>query len=468
MKRILSYKLLLIGSLMLSLTFSGCSSKDEEGDLLSQIPSEYSFAAIADVENILKQSGCEIQHDGTFQLSPKINQLIEESDVATQTLVHILAGNVSEIKDKEILWFNTQSEETPIVTFLLNDKDSFEQKIAKSSIASSSVGSNMVYTFPECNVILGDSYCWISRDVNLVIKLQEKLKEKKGTILPDNICDLMMTKNSLRFVSSPTVFRQKSIAMVAGFLNFRDTGIRGEVSAFDSEGSVTHFSDVLDRINKDVLDFVPRNTLLLLAFGEIKDWNKVWASLSPIISRGLSAQNQIIAEGIKSYLENINGTTLFAMTPVGGSQALKNFNPLAWDCLFMTKMDEEATVDLMSTVESSFPFLGIDIRKELNDTYSFNYGTSEIRFGLLNGNIFLSNYDLESSNNGIDVKTDDALACIFLSIPKSSEFAKAQNLPWGVEGSIKVKDECIEMSLKLPGASGNALKELINFTVDLE
>lgn len=453
-----------ISSLLLAFVLWACSGNDT-ASLLEKIPANAKCVTIVNLKNIVIQSGCKIEQDGQITLTPQLESFLEKGDVATNTLFQIISKTASFINTEKMAWFVPNNYNGAVLIFDINNKDQLNQYLSSSSVVSTSQAGYSIYAFPECVVLTKGNSGWIARDANTVIEIQNSIGKKHFAAFSPVREFLENDPHDIETVINNSENTASELQYILGLANFKSSGIFAEFSFMDAEGKIYRFSNNIHEVERDLLKYVPSQTQILFAFGKIDDWDKIFNAIENENLENIANKYALYYHIAKDYLRKINGTTLLALAPFAGSQSLLNLSPETWQILFMSHLSQEDTDEILSTARMFVGYqFGMTEEDDNNNNYKLKLGNYEITFGEIEDYIFASNYDiLEGGNTNMAPAYESKRAVAQLTIPYGSETMKALELPWGVDFNISLNGTNVMFVLRLPGANGPVLANLIQY-----
>lgn len=440
----------------------GCG-KSETSRALHHVPSDAKSVTIVNVKNLALQSGCNINAQGQIELTPEAVEMLDRSDMATQTVAGILCSNAPYINIEEVVWYVPENSSKPIVVFEIKDAGKFESSLARLSIASINVDKFTVYSFPECVVAVKGNFGWIGRTAAEIIVNENNIGENHFASFKPVKEFFENDSHDIEFVFNNADNTHAELEYILAFGTFRNSGMFFEFHFIDAEGNNFRFDNVHD-VDRNLLQFIPTQTQILLALGRVDDWTEIFKTLETNLPMHSFGDYNMYYQLAKDYISSINGTTLLAGAPVAGAQAMKNFSLETWQVLFMTHFPQDNTNAIIDLAKGFLSSQKIPCHEVSPGVYQSRLYNDDVMFGCVDGYTFLSNYDiLVAGNTDMATAYEGKKGVIELMIPFGSETMKAYNLPWGVDFTISLSTTNVMVTLRLPGSNGPLLKELIKY-----
>lgn len=465
MKSIVKNVLALIAFGAALVGFSSCSGEDNR-NLIEHVPSDALIVAKFNLRNLALQSGCDVKADGSIELSKDVETLFEHSDVASQTLVNILAINAPYIDSEAMMWFKPGTKDGGIVLFDIKDREGLAKSLADFSVAHTTLSGFSVYAYPECSVLTKGEIGWIARQADAVIEIEKKSDRHFAAFEP--VKDFFENEShDIEIAINYNNNVRSDLQYITGFADFKTGGAYAELMFMDAEGNIYQFDDAISTVDRRLLKYIPTKTEALIALGKVNDWDKIFEVVENNAPENLLNEYGPYFAVAKNYLSMIDGTTLFAVAPVAGAQALKQFSLSTWQALMMVHLPAEEIESTISMLKQLLELQGIESRPTSDTNWQFIYEGEKVNFGTVDGYLYVANYDVLNAGNSEFANSYESKQAAFeLMIPYGSETMKALNLPWGLDFNIFLSKKHLKTIVRLPGGNGPVLKEIISSMVN--
>ena len=450
--------LLLIAALI-SAFFTACSEKDEL--LLDHVPDDIFGVAIVNIDSLSLKAGCQVAPDGSLILTPDLKKLCGKADKSFSKAVDIVCAVAPYINTVDLAIVCEEPKSKPFLMFEIFDYDKLTAAIEKMGGKQSQDDDFDVFDLTDCQLVASGRLGWIVGNVQQVKDLEQRAA--KGAIADlSPLKDYLDQNHDFCAAFNPKLEDPKEDYSPMFLADIKNGGLFAELSFMDGKGDTFNFQKNIGDMDRSVLEYIPQGTQILLGIGEMKDSESLLEALRPVAKEFFS-EKVMSAFGVATGLSSmINGSTIIALAPDATSKDLADISPDTWEMLFLSKMSEQ---NMQKTVDMAKIFLdenGYDVTDLDSTEYTFKYDGRPVNFGIDNGYIYAANYDLdEHERSPVAPENETKLAMFRVLIPKNSETAKAFGLPWGVSFHSTISRHYIMFVLRLPGANGPVLKEVI-------
>lgn len=445
------------------LMFYSCSTNDKSS-ILEHIPAEAKNIFLVNFKNVLLQSGGDITSDGELILSESAKSLLHGNDEPTGALVDFICKNARFIDVENMFWYKMTESSAIINIFKIKDYAKLKENLLLSGFVGEEADGYLIYDMGSCQMALNKSFGWISRDLEQAIAIEKKIGHSHIASFDPVKEFLENNMHDIQFVVNLKDKTSEGIHYMLGFASFKNTGLFAEISLMDNEGKIYQFRNNIHEVDRNLLKYIPGQTQLLFAIGKVDDWSILFEEVEKFIPKNLFSVYQLYYQVAKEYIAQIDGTTLFAGAPIAGRQALRQFSLDTWQVLVMSHFPQEITDELIQTVINFLSMQNTAVKEVSEGIYQTKLQGTEVMFGNVNGYLFFSNYDiLEGGNTDLATAYESKRAVAEFLIPNGSETMKACELPWGLDLNLSLNADNGMVVLRLPGANGPVLKELVDF-----
>lgn len=450
-------------TVIVSTVLTGCKS-DEESTLLEHVPCDAKSMVTVNFKNILLQSGGDIEASGKFGIPESWSALMQNSGNASMALVEMICEEAPYIDTEKIIWYSVKDMSKPSVMFYITDLDKFRSDIASGAETEKKIGKYSIFAMKEFDVVVTDHIGWITADAEYTINMDKDIKDNHLASFDPIRVYLERDDHDIEFVINSSADWNDSISYVLGYTSFKNTGIITELSFMNADGEIYRFNNNIHEVERNLLSYVPNQTQLLFAIGPVENWNPLFNALDKFMPTNEFNTYALYYQIAKEYISRIDKTTMIALAPIAGRQALKNFSLDTWQVLFMSHLPQEQTDDLISLAKTFVISQSMPLKEISPDIYATRLNGVEVLFGEIDGYIFFSNYDLmEGGNTDLATAYESKRAVAQFLVPYESETMNAYNLPWGIDFNISLNSSNLMFVLRLPGSNGTVLSNLLDY-----
>lgn len=452
--------------LVVSGLLAGCGKT--ERSLIETVPSNARTVMTINFDKILKNAGCRF-NDGNITLSSDLMAIRNTLDNRTAEIADMIVATAPAIDITKIIAFVT-SDNDAIVTFAITNRDLFNDVIMSTESEHSEHDGLTVYEFKNHVVVNNGSQGWIAKDIEDVTGALEEAVKKHFGIYSGIINYIDRPESSLSVaIKTPAIVSDKNNKTKTDENNWTcattslsDNLLGIEIAAMDADGRRAEFTPYISVLDTDFLRYIPNNTQAAMAIGQIKDIDRLYQIISPVLPRDLRKQ----VASILPYIKAVDGTSAIAVNPVAGAGYLTDISPETWDFTVMAHMPQSSIESLSSLIKMYASASGIKTTTDgQQSTISLN--GMDINYGNFDGYFMASTRDISSENNNSFTQAfSGKLAAAVIDIPYNSETMKAFHLPYGVYFTVSVEDTAIRIKFRFNGSSDPILTTIASITAN--
>lgn len=435
-------------------------STNERSSLLEHVPDSTNALYVFNIKNIILQSGGDMLSSGELRPNPSLMSFFDE-DPVNSALFNFLCETAPFIDVENVFRYESNQDSGEIIMVSVKDTQPYLNYLKQISGNPVKDRGFNLFNFNEFYVVEKNNISWITRDYNYIINIEKKLgKNTFASFSP--IREFIETEpHDIEMILKND---NSDYRFITGIMTFKKTGIYSQFSLMNEEGELFTLSDKIHEVQRELLKFIPSQTQVLFAIGTVENWQYIFDTFGSIFNKSYFYPYVFYYQIAKDYISKIDGTTMLALAPVAGRQALKNVSLDTWQILFLTHFPQDVTNEIIEMALNFFEMQGNRCTELSKGIYNVNLNHSQLMFGTQNGYIFISNYDIfDGGNTDLATAYEAKRVVAEVLIPYGSETMKAFDLPWGVDFNISLNATTAQIVLKLPGSNGVVLKDLVNF-----
>lgn len=429
--------------------------------ILEHIPVDsYSVMSI-NVKDIILQSGGNLEGSGALTPNDALYELLDETSQNADFL-RLICTLAPYIEIENV--FRYEYTEGSGFTYIMKvtDKEGFVTLMDRNESKKREISGYKEYNLDFVNLLLKDNFLWATSDTDGLIAINKKIGSDHFAGFEPLRTFFETEDHDIEFVIQRNIVHDTDYKYLLGLASFKTSGIFAEFSLMNDQGQMYQFRNSVHEVDRELLQYIPSQTQILFALGKVDDWDSFFKSVDNLLPETLAPY--MFYYGLtKEYITKIDGTTLIALAPVAGSQSLKKMNLQTWQVLAMTHLPQNESDEILSMVNSFLELQGIAYKETEQGIFTANLMGVHMMYGRKDGYLFFSNYDiLDGGNTSMATAYESKRIVAELLIPHNSETMKALNLPWGVDLNLAVNTTNSMIVLKLPGANGPLLKDIVN------
>lgn len=453
---------------------SGACSK-VESSLLDSVPSSAQVVAVADVELLLKRSGCQVA-DGAVTLSPELQKIVDtpaETSTAVSSTLRMLVDLYGAIDMSEVVYVSldpNQDSNGTFLTFMISDEGAVTDKMKEKGVQNTGSDGIEVYAGADWTLAMHDGQGWLipaGMDSDKARSYFTAPDRKESIGSQSGIVDFLNADNAVNVavLADGLSGNIKTEGRRACFgVKVEDSVIGMHMQLIAPDGEITRFASDYKEIDTDFLNYVPGSYIAAAAFGFTSDfdWSSLATAAALLGSRDVASAVQMAIP----FLSRIDGTVAVAAGPAGGAPAIADINLKTWNFTVMAHMAQSDVDATLAQLGALAPHIGASPVKMESDDSGMD------AWMLPDGTvIYAGNVDgcLAVSNLGFKPVGDNSMTDIFLSqraamavnIPAGSEVVKAFGMPWGFNCSMQVGESDLNVRFSLNGSSQSVLQALL-------
>lgn len=436
--------------------FTSCSRNGGEKSVFDYIPGDTETVVRANIDHILKNSGCQIRN-GNVQLSPSMEYLLENLSPDRQELITSLVELYPHFDMTDVIITDYRSYPAGIAR--VPDPEKLEEYLEAHGVATE-IGKHTVYVTNAVAIALNDSIAILAQTPEIIAAQCDEAQKSPLSAdhpavdflsEPDHTILALNRSASGSQETTPGGSRQLRV-------DIHERLLEAEMELFDSSGSPISIDGYVSPIAPDVLSAIPANAQGVIAIGDAPELNTLLESID------LSSSNLFPSSDELMFISDlISGSFMVSATPASTSAYLRRLSPPAWNFTGSMIQDNHKADKLQSTLTMLVIGSGKHGLTEEEGQKRLKI-TPEISLYIKQDSSLLTlSSDLIRPDGRRSEFADILNGASFglcLNVPFNSETMKAFNLPYGPNLIIKAKGTSVAMRLSLNGSSTSVLEAL--------
>lgn len=442
--------------------FTSCSDNGGEKSVFECIPSESQAVARVNIDEILKNAGCQFRN-GNLKVSPSMEYLLESSSPEQRELIGRYLTLYSMLDLKNV--YLAKWKDNLLGVTAITDLDKMEEYLEKNA-KESTVGKHTLYTTEDFSVMVTGNLAMIAESPEILASALD-IADQSPLAGDQQMVDFLSQPDHtvLAFVRQSDEPRSKksrgetlSLATVLVEANLHQQYIDAELTLLDPEGLPVDISEFIAPIDPQVLASVPAEAIGVLAVGENLGAGDLFSQLGIEITDILPIDSQWLF-----LTDFINGPLMLSATPASSGANLRSLAPPEWNITASMISDDATISTIMMALKMMMPVTSAKNALEDSEQLRFKISPELSLFVSQQSQLLTFSTDyIRAQEQPADCAAifDGASFGVVVNVPYNSETMRAFNLPYGPNFTLTGSETAINMRFSLNGSSSSILESL--------